>query len=75
MFRFAVDWIVGSEVVNILLNSKASKMATITLPKYYPFSGTSRIKLINLTGYEDTVVKQFTVKFLFYSLIIEYNTF
>ena len=57
-FRFPIDWIDGSQVVNILLGTS---MATILLPKYYPLIGTSRIKLLSFKGRVDSAVKKFKV--------------
>jgi hypothetical protein len=59
--RYPVDWIEGSQVVTILIINKASKTATIVLPKYYPFCGTSMIKVTSLTGYDSSTIKNFKV--------------
>lgn len=48
----------------MIINSKGSKMATIFVPKYYPLCGTSMIKLISLSGYDDEVVRKFKVSLL-----------
>jgi len=59
--RFGLDWIEGSPVISIIIDTKATKMATIVLPKYYPLCGTSMIKLTSLTGYENSTIKNFRI--------------
>jgi hypothetical protein len=59
--RVPIDWIFGSQIVNILVDPKGSKMATIMLPKYYPLSGTSRIQIMKISGHEDSEVKKYQV--------------
>lgn len=61
MKQFAIEWVKGSQVINILINSSTSKMATIVLPQFYPLTGTNRIKLIKLTGKEDKEIENFTI--------------
>lgn len=61
MRTFAIDWIEGSQIITILINSKSSKIATAFVPKYYPLCGTSMIKLISLTGYDDDVARKFKI--------------
>lgn len=56
--KVPIDWIPGSKLVTIILDSK-SKMANIVLPTYYPLTGTSRIKLININGFESSEIKKF----------------
>lgn len=68
MKEFAIEWVKGSRVLNILINSSSSKMATIILPQFYPLSGTNKIKLIKLNGYEDYEVKKFRIEENFDSL-------
>jgi hypothetical protein len=36
-------------------------MATVVIPKFYPFSGTSQIKLSSITGFELSLIKKFQV--------------
>lgn len=66
--RFAVEWVKGSRVVNVLINSSSSKMATLLLPQFYPLTGTNHIKLIKLYGYEDKAIENFRVSIMFYEL-------
>ncbi|CAF0724731.1 unnamed protein product [Brachionus calyciflorus] len=60
--QFAVDWIEGSQVLTILINSKSSKRATVVFPKHYPLCDQSLIKLISLSGYEDSAIKNFKIR-------------
>ena len=44
-------------------------MATLLLPKYYPLTGNSVLRLTSLSDYESSQIKDFQVKFylsLFY---------
>lgn len=61
MKQFAVEWVKGSRVVNVLINSSSSKMATLLLPQFYPLTGTNHIKLIKLYGYEDKAIENFRI--------------
>lgn len=61
MKQFAIEWVKGSLVINILINSSSSKMATIVLPKFYPLTGTNQIKLIRLTRHEDKDIQKFSI--------------
>lgn len=62
MKQFAVEWVKGSRIINILINSSSSKMATILLPQFYPFTGTNHITLIKLYSYEDKDIQNFKVE-------------
>jgi len=55
-----IDWLNGLNTCTILLNS-SSKKAQIQLPKFYPFAGTSKIKLVSLTGYDEARVRDFKI--------------
>lgn len=57
--KVPIDWVEGSQVVNILLDPKRSRIATLFFPKYFPFSGTSQIKLINLSKSDESEIAKF----------------
>lgn len=51
-------------MLQILINSKSSKIATIFLPKHYPLCDQSLIKLISLSEYDNNDIKNFKVIFI-----------
>lgn len=59
--KFALDRMDGSQVLTILINSKSSKMATVVLPKLYPLCDPSLIKLISLSGYNNSDIINFKI--------------
>lgn len=68
MKQFAVEWVKGSRIINILLNSSSSKMATILLPQFYPLTGSNHIKLLKLYSYEDKDIQNFKIEETFATL-------